>query len=143
MKVSGMVRFFCPGCWSDFGEDVSPCPHCGLNIRAFWDSKDWTEKLILALEHPEPRTPIRAAWLLGETGDVRAVQPLIDLFKRASDVYIAHAAAKALCRIDDAAARRFLSTLTKHPAKMIRDVVSTIAGTKVVPASHGVIESKE
>lgn len=63
MIVQRMTRFFCPGCWSDFGEDVSPCPHCGLDIRMFRESKDWIGKLILALEHSEPRTPIRAAWL--------------------------------------------------------------------------------
>ncbi len=130
-----MVRFFCPGCWRDFNEDISPCPYCGLDIRAFWDSRDYIEKLILALDHPEPRTPIRAAWLLGKLGERRAVQPLIELFKRTKDVYIAQAVVKALCKIDDTVARQFLNTLTTHPAKIIRDaVLTTMTGSKEIPA---------
>lgn len=140
-----MVRFFCPGCWCDFSKDISPCPHCGLDIRAFWSGKDWIEKLILALEHPEPRTPIRAAWLLGEIGDTRAVPPLIDLFNRTKDIYIAQAAAQALTQMDDPAAQRFLRTLTEHPARMIREVISltTMAETRDVSTSQGSIENKE
>ena len=44
------MRFYCPRCWWDFDRDVSHCPHCGLDIREFWKSKDYVEKLILALE---------------------------------------------------------------------------------------------
>jgi HEAT repeat protein len=84
------------------------------------------EKLILALHHPEKETPIRAAWLLGQLKDTRAVQPLIDLVKMTDDVYIAKAAVKALGEFDTSAARQFLGTLAQHHAKMVRDEVQRI-----------------
>lgn len=116
-----MARFYCPGCWRDFAKDVARCPHCGLDIPDFWGRKDLVEKLIHALHHPEPSTPIRAAWMLGQIKDSRAVPALIALVRETGDVYIARAAVRALGEIGNPEARAFLSTLTDHPAKMIRD----------------------
>jgi HEAT repeat protein len=115
------MRFYCPRCWRDFAKDVPICPHCGLDIREFWKSKDYVEKLIIALEHPEKETPIRAAWLLGRLKDTRAVPPLIDLVKKTENVYIARAAVKALGEINTPEAHEFLGTLAHHQAKMVRD----------------------
>jgi predicted amidophosphoribosyltransferase len=126
-----MVRFYCPGCWKDFGKDYARCPFCGLNIHEFWDSKDHVEKLILALNHPEPSTPIRAAWLLGKTKDPRAVDALIDLFRRTDDLYIAKSAVDALGELDTAEAIQFLGTITTHPASVIRREVKRILALKV------------
>ena len=120
------MRFYCPRCWRDFAKDVTICPHCGLDIREFWKSKDYVEKLIIALEHPEKETPIRAAWLLGQLKDRRAVPPLIDLVKKTDDIYIARAAVRALGEIDTPEACQFLGTLAHHQAKMVRDEVQRI-----------------
>ncbi|MGO9118558.1 MAG: hypothetical protein ACLQPD_13250 [Desulfomonilaceae bacterium] len=46
------VRFLCPRCWSDFANDVVRRPKCGLDIPAFFQSKDYVDRLILALGHP-------------------------------------------------------------------------------------------
>ena len=115
-----MVTFFCPGCWHDFNEDLVRCPNCGLVIHEFYNSKDYLEKLILALRHPEPTTPIRAAWLLGKIRDPRAVAPLIDIVQGTKDLYLAREAVKALGAIDTLQARHFLLALANHPARMIR-----------------------
>jgi predicted amidophosphoribosyltransferase len=96
LRLNGTMRFFCPRCWHDFERDEARCPHCGLDIEEFWNSKDYVEKLIAALHHPEKETPIRAAWLLGQLKDPRAVPPLIELVKETEDVYIARAAVQAL-----------------------------------------------
>jgi HEAT repeat protein len=120
------MRFYCPRCWRDFAKDVAICPHCGLDIQEFWKSRDYVEKLIISLDHPEKETPLRAAWLLGQLKDERAVQPLIELVKKTDDVYIARAAVQALGELDTPEARRFLGTLTRHHAKMVRDEVQRI-----------------
>jgi HEAT repeat protein len=120
------MRFYCPRCWQDFNKDLSCCPYCDLDIQEFWKSKNYVEKLIVALDHPEKETPIRAAWLLGQLKDSRAVQPLIGLAKTTDDVYIARAAVNALGKIDTPEARQFLGTLAHHPAKMVRDAVQQI-----------------
>jgi len=71
------VRYYCPRCWKDFGADIERCPACGLNIADSWKGMDYVQKLILALYHPEPGTPLRAGWILGEIRDDRAVDPLM------------------------------------------------------------------
>jgi hypothetical protein len=123
-----MVRFFCPGCWKDFSEDIAQCPYCDLNIHEFWDSKDWIEKLILALHHSEPNTRFRAVFLLGRAKDARAVNPLIALIKETREVYLAREAVKALGEIGSADAVEFLRTLINHPANMVKAEVQTILG---------------
>jgi HEAT repeat protein len=114
------MRWYCPGCWCDFGEDLANCPHCGLDIHAFWDSKDYVEKLILALSHPEPTTPVRAAELLGRVRAAQAVEPLMRLVGESADIFVVQAAMRALAAIGTTTARRFLETLSSHPAEWIR-----------------------
>ena len=120
------MRFYCPRCWRDFAKDVPICPHCGLYIREFWKSRDYMEKLIISLHHPQKETPIRAAWLLGQLKDAQAVPSLIDLVEKTNDIYIARAAVQALGEIGTPEARQFLVTLGKHHAKMVRDEVQQI-----------------
>jgi HEAT repeat protein len=120
------MRFYCPRCWQDFGQDVAKCPHCGLDIAEFWKSKDYVEKLIIGLDHPEKETSIRAAWLLGQLKDVRAVSPLINLVQKTEDVYLARAAVQALGEFNTPEVRQFLETLTQHRVKMVRDEVQRL-----------------
>jgi HEAT repeat protein len=99
-------------------------------MREFWNSKDYLEKLILALRHPEPTTPIRAAWLLGKIRDPRAVVGLIEIVEETNDLYLAREADKALGAIDTPQARHFLRTLANHPARMIRAEACTALSAK-------------
>jgi HEAT repeat protein len=118
-----MVHFFCPNCWRETPEGARVCPHCGVDIEAFGGERDFVEHLILALRHPEPQTPIRAAWILGQLRDERAVAPLARLLQEAPDVYIARAAAEALGGIGTPAALLFLRTMRDHPATIVRETV--------------------
>jgi HEAT repeat protein len=130
------MRFYCPRCWQDFAKDLPRCPVCGLDIVEFWKSKDYVEKLIISLSHPEKETPIRAAWILGQLKDTRAVAPLIELVKKTEDVYIARAAVRALGEINNQEVRQFLVTLANHQAKMVRDEAQRIlSGRNRTPQS--------
>ena len=95
------MRYFCPNCWNDFDENLTHCSYCGQNINEFWQSKDFVEKLIVALDHPVPETPIRTAWILGKMREERAIDPLISLIERTQDVFIACEALKALGSASD------------------------------------------
>jgi HEAT repeat protein len=129
------VRYFCPKCWSDFGEDLALCPQCGQDIGAFWKAKDYVEKLIAALDHPEQETPIRTAWILGKLRDERAVEPLINLIGRTQDVYIASAAVEALGLLGAPRAREFLrGVAAKHPAAMVRELARTAVSGSPEPS---------
>ena len=126
-----MLRYFCPECWRDFAEDFDRCPRCGFEIRGAWDTKDYVDKLIAALRHPEQGTPIRAAWILGQRREARAVGPLIELLRRTADVYIATAAVSALGEIGTPEALAFLRTLGDHPARMVR-----AAAQRIIEGDH-------
>lgn len=120
--LEATMRFSCPGCWRSYGEEFKVCANCGLDVVEFYKNKDYVEKLIIALRHPEPETPVRAAWILGEIGDARAIEPLAGLVIRTPDVYIASAAVKALARFDNPRVKEFLGDIVgKHQASMIRD----------------------
>lgn len=90
---------FCPVCWSEVGEGRI-CSKCGSDLRAA-DQSDYEQKLIRALRHPEPTTPIRVAEILGELRSAAAVEPLIELATTSPDPYIQEAAVSALGRIGD------------------------------------------
>lgn len=91
-----MVHFYCPVCWKELADDLPECPHCGAAIHDIWRSKSYLEKLVLALNHPEPSTVMRAVWLLGELGDRRAVESLKRLLETTHDVFVTRAARVAL-----------------------------------------------
>lgn len=118
-----MVHFFCPSCWSEVAEGTRLCPRCGVDVDAFWKEGDYVEHLILALQHPEPQTPMRAAWILGKLREQRAVAPLARLARHTRDVYLARAAAEALARIGGTSALDHLRSLARHPARMVREAV--------------------
>ena len=122
------MRYFCPECWRDFAEDFDRCPKCGFEIRGAWDTKDYVDKLIAALRHPEQGTPIRTAWILGRRREVRALGALIELVRRTTDVYIATSAVEALGEIGTAEAMAFLETLDDHPAQMVKAAAGKITG---------------
>jgi HEAT repeat protein len=130
------VRFYCPGCWHDFAQDFDQCPNCGLEIRQFWASKDYVEKLILALNHPEKTTPVRAAWILGRLRTPKAVKALIGLIRRTKDVYLAVAAVKALGEIGTPEAIKFLETIRNHPARVVREAGNRVLVQHAGPSEH-------
>jgi len=115
------MTYFCPRCWIDLREDLARCPRCGLDIASFWNSKDRTEKLVLALGHREPATRLRAAYLLGRSRDVKGVAPLMELGRTTSEVYLAREAVRALGEIGGREALAFLRRVGRHhEARMVR-----------------------
>ncbi len=117
------MRYYCPRCWKDFSKDHDICPHCGLNIKDFWAKKDRVEKLIIALNHPEGSTRLRAAWLLGKEKDKRALPYLIEACNREDDLYLIRECIKAIGSIGGDEAKKFLLKMRDHPASMIKDEV--------------------
>lgn len=138
-----MLHVFCPGCWSDFTEDHPQCPKCGLHIHDLMKSTDFVGKLILALNHPEQGTAIRAAWILGKLRAPRAVEPLRQLLATTRDVYIATAAASALGSIGTQEARDVLHAFTDHPALMVREEIQRILARTVPEQPKGDADERE
>jgi hypothetical protein len=61
-----------PKCWVDFPHGVSACSERGQDIPSFWREKDFAGKPIVSLNHPEPKTSIRAASILGNLREKHA-----------------------------------------------------------------------
>jgi len=136
-----MSHYYCPACWTDSPKDIVRCPNCGLDIRAFFRDKDYVDKLSVALGHPEPTTPVRAAWILGERRERRAVQALMDLCRRSGDVFIVRAAVEALIRIGTPQALSFVESLAQRTAIALPGQEGrgeTNEDEKPVPAHHEV-----
>lgn len=114
------MTFFCTNCWREVPEAATLCPHCGDDMAARQARGDYTDKLIAALHHPEPTTPIRAAWILGERREHRAVEPLCRLVRESSDAFIVESAVEALGRIGDPRAGETLQEAAEAANPRIR-----------------------
>jgi HEAT repeat protein len=116
---------------------VSVCPACGAELRPF-SEESFEEKLIRALNHPEPSTPIRAATILGRRRSTAAVEPLIALGLSTSDPYIQEAVAMALGEIGDPRARECLERLRREGALRVRLAAEKAArGLETAPNATG------
>ena len=116
-KKQDMVRY-CPICWSE-ADDDDCCRKCGAPLRQS-TNESYEEKLIWALRHPEPTTPIRAATILGERRALAAVEPLIAVALSTRDFYLQEAAVIALGQIGDRRAQPCLERLSREGAVRVR-----------------------
>jgi HEAT repeat protein len=97
------MTYFCTNCWKEIDKAASVCPACGSHQEQL-GQESFLQKLIRALHHPEPETPIRAAYVLGELGASQAVDELSSILHSSPDPFIASACAEALGKIGGASA---------------------------------------
>jgi HEAT repeat protein len=115
-----MITFFCPSCWGQVNEADKVCPHCGADIPGVQDQRDYVAKLIAALSHPEPTTPVRAAWILGQLRAKAAAGPLLAILRGDADLFVKAAAIEALGQIGDVSARTVLTELAESGGIVLR-----------------------
>jgi len=113
------VTYFCPVCWAEMAAEQMICGRCRADLRA-WEGKGYVEKLIAALRHPEPTTPLRAAWLLGRLRARDAVLPLMELARSSPDLFLREAAVEALGRIGDPRSLELLRALARSDSVLVR-----------------------
>jgi HEAT repeat protein len=113
------MTFYCPICWSEVPKDDPTCRNCGADLASA-DARPIIEKLCSALSHPEPQTAVRAAWILGERREKRAVAELIRVLEASSDGFLAEAAAEALGKIADPRALESLNKAAEHGPVRVR-----------------------
>lgn len=77
-----MTTFYCPNRWREVSESATVCSHCHTNISERISQTDYIDKLIAALRHKEPMTPVRAAWILGERREPKAVPALTKIVRK-------------------------------------------------------------
>ncbi len=90
---------FCPECWAELpAGEKTICPTCGAPLT---EERDFFEKLLRALRHPERTRAATAATILGQLRDPRAVPSLIEAALHARDFGVQEAAVRSLKQIGD------------------------------------------
>jgi hypothetical protein len=79
------VKQYCIYCWNEVNEKQGLCPHCGRPLDEI-DQLDYDDKLIAALFHFEPETPIRAAEVLAARKTKKAVPEIFRAYCSRSDL---------------------------------------------------------
>ncbi len=119
------MTFFCPVCWKEIKGIDTICLFCGADISAY-EKKDFEEKLINALRHTEREAVQRAVYILGRRKSIKAVQPLVKLFKQTNNTLLKIGILNALNETGVPEAREFIVKvidsdvgITKRMAKEI------------------------
>jgi HEAT repeat protein len=76
-------------------ETAIRCQRCGADLDEPVGN-DYVERLIHALDHPEPNTRALAALLLGKLGDERGLKALCEKARTSRDMALLEAVAEAL-----------------------------------------------
>ena len=114
---------YCPRCYERNEWADATCRRCGAALEAD-DSFD--ERLVWALDHPEPATAIRAAEALGRRRYAPAVPALARVAGTSPDPYLARAATQALLEFEgDPAAQDALRRLRTHASVLVRQVAAS------------------
>ncbi|GAN32500.1 MAG: hypothetical protein DYG83_15670 [Candidatus Brocadia sp. AMX2] len=101
------MTFFCPTCWKEIKGIDTICPFCGADISEY-ANKDFEEKLINALRHRERETVQRAVYILGRRKSIKAVHPLLKLFKQTDNTLLKIGILNALNEIGVPEAKEFI-----------------------------------
>jgi hypothetical protein len=91
---------------------------CGAALLA---PRDYTARLVWALDHPDGDTAIQAANVLGQRGEMLAIEPLGRTSQRVDDPYRAAAAVRALRAFpNDPVATTYRDAARSHPSVIVR-----------------------
>jgi HEAT repeat protein len=86
------------------------------------------DKLVAALRHPDPTTPLRAPGVLGELRAREAVPTLMELAGSSPDPLLREAAVQALGRIGDPRSTHLLQRLAQSESVLVQR-----AATRALP----------
>jgi HEAT repeat protein len=106
------------------------------------DFAGYVDKLIAALRHKEPMTPVRAAWILGERREEKAVPALAKIARKAKDAFLVESAVEALGQIGGDTAREPVRAAAQHSSLRVRvkarEVLQQIEAKKLITRSPDV-----
>ena len=129
------MTYYCTNCWKEIGAKQAVFSHCHAEQEQL-TRETFVQKLIRALRHPEPETPIRAAYILGELRATAAVHELAEVLHSSPDPYIAAACAGALGGIGNAPALDELKrVLTPEHSVIVRRAAENALRHHIDPLS--------
>ena len=129
------MKFFCTRCWQEIEEATASCSHCGANQEQLGQDP-FVRKLIRALHHPEPETPVRAAYVLGELNAKEAVPELKQVIGNSEDPFLRAAAIRALGKIGGVTFSELAAALTKSEQSVFERVALKEALRLIASSKH-------
>jgi HEAT repeat protein len=100
----------------------------------------FVRKLIRALHHPEPETPVRAAYVLGELKAVEAVPKLKQVIGQSQDPFLRAAAIRALGKIGGVTSSELTAALSNSEPSVFERAalkeVLVMMSSKSVPSTQ-------
>lgn len=113
------MTFFCPICWKEIKGINRICPCCGADTSGYED-KDFEEKLINALRHPERDTVQRAVYILGRLKSIKAAKSLLALFKQTDNIFLKIEILNTLNEIGVPEAKEFIIKVIDSEAGIVK-----------------------
>lgn len=116
----------CPACWRVVPNDSRRCSHCGADIAQLHE-RDFHDKLLGALSHPDRDTVIRAAVALAARHDAAAPQAIETAMCRFStEPHVVAALLNALMFVADDEARRIALEALGHRSFIVRRAAAQV-----------------
>jgi HEAT repeat protein len=110
----------CPACWRVVPHDALRCSHCGADIGRLHE-RDFRDKLLAALSHPNADTVIRAAVALAARHDPEASRAIETAMARfANEPHVLAGLLNALILVGDDDARRIAQGALGHRSVIVR-----------------------
>lgn len=124
-----MITFFCPQCWKEIKEEDRKCPYCDADITEH-EKKDFEDKLINALKHPERETVRRVVWILGRLKSIKAVMSLVKLFHETDNPFLKREILESLSEIGTEEAKEFIKSSLHSEISTVRKKANEIISNR-------------
>lgn len=92
--------FYCSNCWSEIDIDALICPNCKSD-QSVLTNLSFKEKLLAAINHPEPSTPIRVAEICTRLKINEAIPVMINRLRYETDPFIIISFVKSIMLLDN------------------------------------------
>lgn len=110
----------CPACWREVSHADRRCSHCGADIVQLHE-RDFRDKLLGALSHPNPDIVIRVVVTLATRRDPAAVQSIEAAMARfTNEPHVLAGLLNALTYVGDDHARRIANQALAHRSFIVR-----------------------
>ncbi len=116
----------CSACWRVVSNDARACSHCGAEISHLHE-RDFRDKLLAALSHPDRDTVIRAAVALAACHEAEASQAIEAAIRRfPNEPHVLTGLLNALMFVADDEARRIVREALGHRSFIVRRAAAQV-----------------
>jgi hypothetical protein len=124
--LEAIMTTLCPGCWRVVPNDARMCSHCGADISQLHE-RDFRDKLLGALSHPDRDTVVRAAVALAARHDPAASEAIeAAMLRFPTEPHVLAGLLNALMFVGDDEARRIALEALGHRSFIVRRAAAQV-----------------